>query len=51
MKVIRDAGRVVEREPLMFEASISWDEVVAQDRWKVETHKQQTTSFVRVFES
>ena len=27
-EVIRDNGRVVEREPLMFATSISWDEVV-----------------------
>ena len=51
MEVIRDAGRVVEREPLMFATSISWDKVVVQDRWMVEMHKQQATSFVRVFES
>ena len=35
----------------MFATSISWDEVVVQDRWTVETHKQQATSFVHAFES
>ena len=28
VEVIRDAGRVVERKPLMFATSISWDKVV-----------------------
>ena len=50
MEVVRDAGRVVEREPLMFATSINWDEVVMSDRWTVETHKQQPTSFVRALE-